>query len=345
MPSIYASIPLTHRAPIYSKFINEPVVVQQKLNKEFRFASIQQSNEQTQARQPKTNLFLSHENARFQYAQPETQTRFPIKTETHSVGPYKAHIASAQGRRPSMEDEHIAQMLFLSDRPVPLFAVFDGHGGKQASKFLKEKLPAYLTHYLNRFGLTDTGIWNALKHALIELDYDFTAPQSGSTAVISLIIDGHIWTANIGDSRAILSTPDKAIQLSEDAKPSDPRYLRSIEKRGGTLFNRYVYGTNRRCGISIGRVFGDHNVASPAKTSVLPHAPKITKHPVLPDSTLILMCDGVTDVALTDQISEFTQKKLTPSQILAKALIAGTTDNVTLLSAQLSAAPNAAPAA
>jgi len=332
---------LKNRTPIYSKYIQDSSLIQDKLNKEFQCAQRQQKpfHAATRLGAVYTPL-LSYEPPRslfyFQSPAIDPAEGKTIHTETLSVGPYKAELAACQGKRKTMEDEHIAQLLTIPslDKQIPLFGLFDGHGGKQAAQFLKENLPHYLTHYLEKFGLDDTGIWNALKHTFIELDHDFTLPRSGSTAAVALIIDNHIWIANLGDSRAILSAPKTAIQLSEDAKPDDPRYRKSIEKRGGRIFKHYVLGI-LPYGICIARTFGDHHLISSLGKNVMPHAPKITKHPILPSSDLILVCDGITDVATTKQISEAIQNKNTPSQIIAKAYNAGSKDNLSLMKVSL----------
>ena len=57
-------------------------------------------------------------------------------------------------------------------------------------------------------GLSDQGIWNGLKQTFVKLNQQFKQmilSGSGTTAVIAMIIDGKIWVANLGDSRAVLS--------------------------------------------------------------------------------------------------------------------------------------------
>ena len=59
----------------------------------------------------------------------------------------KVQSFSLQGRRPSNEDEHF-YYLNLNNKnkkanPINLVSVFDGHGGKMISKYLKKNLPFY----------------------------------------------------------------------------------------------------------------------------------------------------------------------------------------------------------
>ena len=55
---------------------------------------------------------------------------------------------SLQGRRESNEDQHFNIMNITNiDKllnPINMLSVFDGHGGKLVSKYLKKHLPKYL---------------------------------------------------------------------------------------------------------------------------------------------------------------------------------------------------------
>lgn len=50
--------------------------------------------------------------------------------------PFKWGFAERQGRRPSMEDAHVIQQ----DDKKALFALFDGHGGKEVSAYASQQL-------------------------------------------------------------------------------------------------------------------------------------------------------------------------------------------------------------
>ena len=54
---------------------------------------------------------------------------------------------SLQGKRDSNEDQHVHIMNLTGENeeqnPVNFVAVFDGHGGKAVSKYLKENLPQF----------------------------------------------------------------------------------------------------------------------------------------------------------------------------------------------------------
>jgi serine/threonine protein phosphatase PrpC len=224
---------------------------------------------------------------------------FQGSAHTERVSDYEVGVCHFIGRRPTMEDEHLATSFNLNVGnkvyPIQLFGIFDGHAGGQASRYVKENLELKLHETLHEFcstGLTDEAIWNALKMTFVKLEEEFTERQPGTTATVAMILDQKIWTANVGDSRTIL---DNGIQLTEDAKPTDPYYLKGIENRGGTVFYNRVNGI-----LAVARAIGDQNVGA-----VSPR-PKIYDYPIanIPKgSHLILTCDGIYDVSSTRQIA------------------------------------------
>lgn len=60
--------------------------------------------------------------------------------------------------------------------------------------------------------------------------------RGGSTAVTAILVGGrHLWVANVGDSRGVLSRRGQAIQMTIDHEPNTERG--SIENRGGFVSN------------------------------------------------------------------------------------------------------------
>jgi serine/threonine protein phosphatase PrpC len=232
----------------------------------------------------------------------EAPAHFAPSIHEETVGNYQVGICHYQGRRLTMEDEHLAVHFNINGNPISLFGVFDGHGGSVAAQYVRDNLQRKLAIALVQFnpnGLTDVGIWNALKMTCVHLNEDFLrdhpneALHQGATAAIALIINNKLWTANVGDSRILL---DDSGQLTEDAKPEDPRYRRNIEHRGGFIRNNGVWRIEGD--LACGRSIGDHRLHKSAR-------PKITMVPLssLPQgNNLYLGCDGIFDVASTRQI-------------------------------------------
>ena len=66
------------------------------------------------------------------------------KNEVVESSEYKIVSTSMQGWRRSMEDRHLHQLKMPKDKDASFFAVFDGHGGDEISKFCAEHLPYHI---------------------------------------------------------------------------------------------------------------------------------------------------------------------------------------------------------
>jgi serine/threonine protein phosphatase PrpC len=245
-------------------------------------------------------------------------------------------VAYAQGRRREMEDAHIATMHTLHIDGAPfqyeLFGVFDGHGGKNTANFVAAHIAEEIEKAIFKHGFSDEGIRNTLKEAFVQLDartIQEIKDQSGSTAVITLKMGPNIWTANLGDSRAILKIGDQILQLSEDAKPLTSRFQQSIVKRGGIVYHGRVNGA-----ISVARAFNDRKYLGSSNHYVISARPKITKVTLNPNSEqpvyLIQACDGIWDVLSSQEAGKLTDAK----KIVTTAINLHSEDNCTALVAR-----------
>lgn len=273
---------------------------------------------------------------------------FGSVAEEMVVGNMQVGIAHAQGRRPTMEDEHLAVAFNVEIAgkvyPLQLFGIFDGHGGSAAAQYVRNNLRQELHEALNEFngnGLTEAGIWKALKRACTRLDHNLKSAypshdgfSQGTTATIAMVLNEQLWTANVGDSRTILDNHGRAEQLSCDAKPNDSRFRKGIENRGGAV--RTVFGVPRVNGdLAVARSFGDHRLGSAVSAR-----PKITMKPlseIQSGSQLILCCDGITDVARSADLAQAVHtNRFQPVSAVARNLVysayfAGSTDNLSAM--------------
>lgn len=305
-------------------------LIQHKLNTEREYAKQQGENQERQG-----FLFT-----------PCSSLEEDLESSSEYAGHLSVGICSAQGLRPSMEDSYLATSFCLdSGEEGQLLGVFDGHAGAAASHYVASHLKATLITQLERFRnptshvLTPAGIWNALKHTCVSLHLqfheEFPSDISGTTAVIALLFNKTLWIANVGDSRAIL---DKGLQLSEDAKPNDPRYKRDIESLNGFVIKMDTYRVNGY--LAVARALGDY---TPELAEAINPRPKITAWNLeeYEGSTLILGCDGLFDVTSTQELALSVRSLLIKDSkisneslardIVFSALVSGSTDNVTAL--------------
>ena len=76
---------------------------------------------------------------------------------------------------------------------------------------------------------------------------------SGTTAVMAVLRGGrHLFVANVGDSRAVLSRRGTALDLSCDHKPEDATELARITAAGG----RVTPDGRVNGGLNLSRAFG-----------------------------------------------------------------------------------------
>ena len=164
-------------------------------------------------------------------------------------------VSSMQGWRVAMEDAHTILPVLPRDPEAAFFAVFDGHGGAQAAKVLRENLAKEILH---RREYAEGKVTDALRNAFIDFDKKMMSTRVlandivGSTAVTLLIKNNTLYCANLGDSRAVASIRGHAAALSFDHKPSKPKERKRIEAAGSFVFEDRVNGS-----LAIARCFGD----------------------------------------------------------------------------------------
>jgi len=128
---------------------------------------------------------------------------------------------------------------------ISYFGVFDGHGGKGCSDFLRDNLHNYLfnSNYFPAYPI------QAVKEAFIIAEQEFfkkaydskrnaLIDQSGSCALIMLIINDMLYAINLGDCRALMSTDTgtNLLQITRDHKPNDPIEKIRIEQSGAKVY-------------------------------------------------------------------------------------------------------------
>lgn len=256
----------------------------------------------------------------------------------------KIGIAHMQGKRDSMEDEHLVTDISFkagaSSLSAEIYGIFDGHGGSSASEFSKNHFADELKKSLEKFnrnGLSEEGIFAAIKEAYLNLDNAYKG-SAGSTANVAIILNNELWVANVGDTRAVLNNGGTAIQLSEDQKCDNQKYVKGIVKRGGNIINVGIPRVNGN--LAVPRAIGDHDIKGIAGHNCIVHSPKITKIPlseIKNNSALILACDGVWDVCSSPQAVEFEKRHHAQSPddvaegLIVKAYNAGSSDNLSAM--------------
>ena len=154
-------------------------------------------------------------------------------------------------------------------------------------------------------------------------------------------------TANIGDSRAVLSRNGTAIPLSRDHKPNDPIERSRIEATGGHIvFHGHIddvtgvaiQGVYRVNGnLALSRAVGDRS-ERPA-VNAEPELSSIELDPEL-DEFFVLATDGLWDVMRSDEVvtyvrsalmAESPEREEIASMMVKEALRRGSYDNISVI--------------
>lgn len=338
---LFVTKTIFHVKPSSKSFLQKPRNIEKEIEKNRDCARKQQEEEETKgfcitdAMIP-DSLSIDKEG---------TLVEKPLFAENLTTTYCKVGRAYCEGYRESMEDADLVAegevVIGTVTIPFELFGLFDGHGGPHASAFVQANLFDYIKNALekHRAPLTDESIYTSLEEAILKLDADYVESFEGTTATIALIIEGKIWVANVGDSRTILVKNGTATQASEDAKPYIPRYKKKIEKLGGQVLGKRVNGY-----LAVGTAIGDRAVVGKEGQCCVVANPKITHFPLdnFIGSTLILACDGLYDVATTDEVCKAVSlmesknsEAFIAKSLVYHAIVHGSKDNVSVMVVRL----------
>mmetsp|Transcript_19618 Transcript_19618/g.45674 ORF Transcript_19618/g.45674 Transcript_19618/m.45674 type:complete len:471 (-) Transcript_19618:149-1561(-) len=241
-----------------------------------------------------------------------------------------------RGWRPSMEDAHVVQSLSPLCNDVALFAVLDGHGGKQVSELaavlLVDMVQAACREQMAA-GSSQPSLAMALEQALPRLDTSLRSgpwglarllpsmlhpfAACGSTACVAAVDFSRreVIVANVGDSRAMLIRKGKAIPLSDDHKPENPQERSRIHAAGGQVLK--IGPCHRVDGnLNLSRALGDFDLKA---NSQLPAEKQ--KVIAVPDTTttkfqggsqelLVVACDGLFERCSNQDIADIVWPRL-----------------------------------
>ena len=218
---------------------------------------------------------------------------------------------------------------YLQWPKVTFFAIYDGHGGNTCSDYLRDNLhklicqseffPMNIPKAIQQgFAIAEKKFINgyALKDANVK-------DRSGSCAIITLVINGKIYIANCGDSRAVMSI-NKGMNYKDitiDHKPNEPKEKKRIEQNGGKVYqsqiplskenNHFIVGPYRVVPgrLSVSRTIGDVE-AKKEKYGGLPNViisePDIFEYDLTKKNIdfIVMGCDGIFDQMSSKEVIE-----------------------------------------
>ncbi|KAL3524398.1 hypothetical protein ACH5RR_017232 [Cinchona calisaya] len=239
--------------------------------------------------------------------------------------------SSFRGKRATMEDFYDIKTSKIDGQTVCLFGIFDGHGGPRAAEFLKEHLfenlmkhPEFITN--TKLAISET--YQQTDMNFLESEKD-TFRDDGSTASTAVLVGNHLYVANVGDSRTIISKAGQAIPLSDDHKPNRSDERKRIESAGGVVI---WAGTWRVGGVlAMSRAFGNRVL----KQFVVAE-PEIQDMEIDEElEFLVVASDGLWDVVPNEDAVSLARPEEEPEAAARKltetAFTRGSADNITCI--------------
>lgn len=222
------------------------------------------------------------------------------------------------GSRQVMEDEHVLiddlvehlGSMFEGQASGSYYGVFDGHGGRDAAQFVKEKL----LNFIVKDVAFPSAIEDAMHHAFLHADKAFAEACSidqglfsGTTALTVFVLGRKIIVGNAGDCRAVLCRKGKALELSRDHKPSCVVERSRIEALGGYVDDGYLNGQ-----LGVARAIGNWHIKGLKGTNCPLSAEPEVKQVFLTeeDEFMLIGCDGLWDVFTSQNAVDFARRRL-----------------------------------
>lgn len=161
-----------------------------------------------------------------------------------------------------------------------------------------------------------SAVATALKDAFEQVDKEVLHEEEfeyqGSTAVATLLHEADdgkrtLLSANIGDSRGVLSRSGSAVELTRDHKPNDDREKARILAMGEKIEWDHYCKVHRVRNLSLSRAIGDR-FAKPAVSGEV----EIKCFPVYDDKDefIVLASDGLWDVMSSQDVVSYVHKRL-----------------------------------
>lgn len=249
------------------------------------------------------------------------------------------------------------------DKPWPecsFFGLYDGHGGKACSNFLRDNLH----HYIINDPYFPENPKQAITRGFAKAEMEFIrmakdiGEKSGSCAIVTLIVGKNCYIANVGDSRAVMSgnQGQQIYTLTNDHKPAEPSEQTRIQEAGGKIYYNSSGNDNSNNRIyrvfpgrlSVSRTIGDMDakaIEMGGNPNVVIATPEIKSFKIRKDYDFIVMgCDGIFDVMTTKEVvsqvwsSNYKNEDMVPNacrnaveSIVLGSMRKGSTDNVTAM--------------
>ncbi|XP_068601067.1 protein phosphatase 1D-like [Brachionichthys hirsutus] len=194
----------------------------------------------------------------------EGETRgHTVTAEPGPVTEMWAESLSNEDGGPASRGGKVTEHEVNTRKSVAFFAVFDGHGGREAAHFARENLWDLLKRQRGFWSGDHGEVCAALRKGFIACHHAMwkelpgwpktitgLPSTSGTTASVIVIRGVHMYVAHVGDSAVVVGMKEndsditlKALELTQDHKPELPKEKERIERLGGSVMKKS--GVNR----------------------------------------------------------------------------------------------------
>eukprot|EP00882_Tetradesmus_deserticola_P000651 GHRQ01000710.1.p1 GENE.GHRQ01000710.1~~GHRQ01000710.1.p1 ORF type:complete len:379 (+),score=140.48 GHRQ01000710.1:319-1455(+) len=219
---------------------------------------------------------------------------FSVRTWAGGNGQFWWGLASAQGRRPNMEDAHLVD-LHIDDQGTALFGVFDGHAGKEVASYCAQHMrqallasPSYAAGkmeeglaeaflaveqqmkqlsarhelYCLREGISPEELRSnpdllskADSYGQVDAQGSYLGPKAGAAVSVAAVRGDRVSVAHVGDSRCVLGDNGHAVAMTRDHKASEPDESKRVVRAGLSVVRNRV--TTNNSSLAMTRSLGD----------------------------------------------------------------------------------------
>ena len=214
-----------------------------------------------------------------------------------------------------MEDKSKSIENFNNDKNQMVFEIFDGHGGDEMSTYLQANLAKiYKQNLLLNKGNIILSLKNAFHDADDEMRGQLNMEGLGSTGTLVHIVRRlgpvlEVYSANVGDSRVSLISPEHIIRLSYDHRTTDEKEKKRILESGMEIIDDRICGT-----LMLTRIFGNYEYKEENENEnnkgliCEPFISKIEIDLSIENQFLILASDGIWDILTEEEVQNIIKK-------------------------------------
>lgn len=173
--------------------------------------------------------------------------------------------AQSPGNRTYQDDRCVEFLLQLpTGGSARVWAVADGHHQHYVSELVCEELKAVLTEAVAHH----SNLEQALRATIKQLDDDVFARHhkgqlatGGTTLIVHVLTSTHVYTANVGDCKSVLSSRGACVELNTCHNPNVPSERDRFQAVGIYCSADHIGGSD----INVCRTLGDYDLGLPLK--------------------------------------------------------------------------------